>query len=158
MQIIRNIDECRDRRGAMTTMHTLNEKLHAAGHRLTAQRRLVLEIIEESQEHLDAEGIWQRAMELHAQINLATVYRTLAVLKEMGLVQQRYFAREHKREVFESALKPEHFHFTCLGCGEVIEFQTSRIHQARSELSSEVGVDITHACVCFEGYCSTCLK
>jgi len=140
----------------MINQDTLNEKLHAAGHRLTAQRALVLKIIEESDDHLDAEGIWQCASEMQAQVNLATVYRTLSVLKEMGLVQQRYFARDHKREVYESALKPEHYHFTCIGCGAVVEFQTTRILQARAELSAEVGVDITHACVCFEGHCKQC--
>lgn len=142
----------------MAKTHTLIEKLHAAGHRLTAQRALVLKIIEESDEHLDAEGIWKRAGEMQAQIDLATVYRTLSVLKELGLVQQRYFAREHKREMFESALKPEHYHFKCLGCGEVVEFQTTRIQKARAELSAELGVSISHACVCFEGYCSQCLR
>ena len=80
-----------------------------------------MKILEESDEHLDADGIWQRAGEMQAQLNLATVYRTLAVLKEMGLVQQRYFAREHKREIYESSLKPEHYHFTCLGCGGVVD-------------------------------------
>lgn len=132
------------------------EKLHAIGHRLTPQRALVLKIIEESEGHVDAEAIWQRARELQGQINLATIYRTLSVLKEMGLVQQRYFAREHKREVYESTLKPEHYHFTCLDCGEVVEFETARIQQARTELASEIGVQITHGCVCFEGYCSSC--
>ena len=142
----------------MTAQSNLDETLHATGRRLTAQRALVLKIIEESKDHLDVETIWQRANEIQTQLNLATVYRTLAVLKEMGFVQQRYFARDHKREVYESALKPEHFHFTCLGCGEIVEFETTRIQQARTELSEEVGVGITHACVCFEGYCSRCTE
>ena len=142
----------------MAALRKLDKRLHAAGRRLTVQRALVLKIIEESEEHLDAETIWQRATEMQAQLNLATVYRTLVVLKEMGLVQQRYFARDHKREVYESALKPEHYHFTCLGCGNIVEFETTRIQQVRTELSEEVGVGITHACVCFEGYCRNCAE
>jgi len=142
----------------MTTQSNLDETLHATGRRLTVQRALVLKIIEESEEHLDAETIWQRATEMQEQLNLATVYRTLAVLKEMGLVQQRYFARDHKREVYESALKPEHYHFTCLDCGNIVEFETARIQQVRTELSEEVSVSITHACVCFEGYCRNCAE
>ena len=140
----------------MHTPNSLDEKLHSAGHRLTPQRALVMKIIEDSSEHLDAEAIWQQASEKRSKINLATVYRTLSVLKEMGLVQQRYFAREHKRELYEFAQKPEHFHFTCLRCGEVIEFETTRVQQARSELSEDLGMNITHGCVCFEGLCRTC--
>ena len=140
----------------MSTKQEFVEKLHATGHRLTPQRALVLKIIEESEDHLDAEAIWQRAQELQGQINLATIYRNLSVLKEMGLVQQHYFAREHKREMYESALKPEHYHFTCLDCGAVVEFETTRIQQARTELAAEIGVQITHGCVYFEGYCNSC--
>lgn len=136
----------------------LRSSLHAAGLRLTPQRVQVLNILEESDEHLNAETIWQRAHARDKSLNLATVYRTLAVFKEMGLVEQRYFAREHKREYFELAGKREHYHFTCLGCGEVIEVETPRVHQAVRELSESMGLRFAHACVCFEGYCAACVE
>ncbi len=133
-----------------------SESLHAAGRRMTPQRALVLSILQEADEHLDAEAIWQQARGRDASINLATVYRTLAVLKEMGLVEQRYFARDHKREFYEAVGKREHYHFTCLGCGRVIEVETPRIRQARRELSDSIGLRFVHACICFEGYCAEC--
>ncbi|NIS81640.1 MAG: transcriptional repressor [Anaerolineales bacterium] len=142
----------------MTSGKSLPNSLHASGMRLTPQRELVLEIIEGSAEHLDAEEIWQRARSLNKRINLATVYRTLSILKGMSLVQQRYFAREHKREVYETVSKQEHFHFTCVGCGRLIEFQTRRIEQVRAELAEQMDVAVTHACICFEGYCEQCSK
>jgi Fe2+ or Zn2+ uptake regulation protein len=117
---------------------------------------LVLQILEEAEEHLDAEAIYARARERDPNVSLATVYRTLSKLKEMGLVEQRYFARDHKREYYEATGKREHYHFTCLGCGKVIEVHTPRIAQARQELSEELGLVFTHACICFEGYCATC--
>lgn len=142
---------------AMTDQDTdFRESLHAAGRRLTPQRALVLSILQEADGHLDAEAIWNQAVLKSADLNLATVYRTLTVLKEMGLVEQRYFARDHKREYFEAVGKREHYHFTCLGCGAVIELETPRIRQARQELSAALGLRFLHACICFEGYCPAC--
>ena len=139
-----------------TSRQKVRERLAAAGLRVTSQRLLVLEILDEADEHLDAEAIYERARQLDPRVSLATVYRTLAKLKEAGLVEQRYFARDHKREYYESAKKEEHYHFTCLGCGKVIEVHTSRIAQARQELSEELGLEFTHACICFEGFCPDC--
>lgn len=134
----------------------LRDSLHASGRRLTPQRALVLSILRDTDEHLDAEAIWQQAHARDERLNLATVYRTLAVLEEMGLVERRYFARDHKREFYEAVGKPEHFHFTCLGCHRVIEVETPRIRQATRELTSSLGLAFIHACVCFEGYCGEC--
>ena len=143
------------------TEYILEESLHQTGRRLTPQRALILAVLEErvlqpDAPHLDAEGILETARRRQPGLNLATVYRTLAVLKEMGLVEQRYFARDHKREYYEAVGKREHYHFTCLGCGKVIEVETPRILQARQELAGALGLSFTHACVCFEGYCPNC--
>ncbi len=141
-----------------TPLNTLNQSLHASGRRMTSKRALVLKILEESTEHLDAETIWERAKAQDERINLATVYRTLTVLKEMGMVDLRYFARDHKREVYEPTSKPEHYHFTCTKCGNITEFATNRINQMRSHLQDEIGVVLTHTCVCLEGYCHRCAE
>ncbi len=136
----------------------LGNSLRAVGRRLTPQRALILAIVRETDGHLDAEEIYERARRRHTGLNLATVYRTLTVLKEMGLVEQRYFARDHKREYYEAAGKREHYHFTCLGCGKVLEVETSRLRQAQRELGEALGLIFAHACVCFEGYCTACAR
>ncbi len=141
-----------------TSLSQLSDSLNVSGRRMTPQRALVLAILEERGVHLDAETIWQLARARDRSLNLATVYRTLAVLKEMGLVEQRYFAREHKREIYESVHKPEHYHFTCLKCGEVIEFETPYIRRAQLELVEQRGFHFEHACVCFEGHCANCAR
>lgn len=134
------------------------DSLHVTGRRLTPQRALILSILQEADEHLDAEDIFAIARQRRPGLNLATVYRTLAVLKDMGLVEQRYFARDHKREYYEAVGKREHYHFTCLGCGRVLEVETPRIRQARQELSEALGLVFSHACICFEGYCAECAR
>src|SRR3970040_179394 len=141
---------------AMTSHAETLATLRATGHRITPQRQIVLEVVETSAEHLDAEAIYQRAREKDPNISLATVYRTLTVLKDRGLIEQRYLARNHAREHYEPVGAPEHYHFTCLGCRKVIEFQSPRVPQMTTELHRDLGVEVAHACICLEGYCQTC--
>lgn len=145
-----------DTSGVNTQTDVLADSLHASGRRMTPQRALILSILQKSDEHLDAESLFSIASERQPGLNLATVYRTLAVLKDMGLVEQRYFARDHKREYYEAVGKHEHYHFACLGCGQVLEVETGRITQAQQELAAALGLQFSHACVCFEGYCAQC--
>ena len=134
----------------------LQQRLRTAGLRATPQRLLLMQILEGTEEHLDAEALYEQARQQDPRISLATVYRTLSALKEAGLVDQRYFAREHRREYFEAAQPEEHYHFTCLGCGRVIEFSTPLMEQVRRDLEARFGVRFNHACVCFEGFCPEC--
>lgn len=135
---------------------TPEQRLRAAGQRITAQRSLILKLLDASEGHLDAETLHERARQEMPDINLSTVYRTLAVLKEAGLVEQRYFARDHSREYFEPSTAVEHYHFTCLGCGRVVEFDTPLIAKVRTDLQTQHSVQIRHACICFEGVCAVC--
>lgn len=140
----------------MKVTQSLAVQLRNTGRRLTPQRRLILSILDSTNDHLDAEEVLSRARQRNARINLSTVYRTLGILKEMDLIDQRYFARDHKREYYERVRKGEHYHFTCLGCGEIMEVETTRIGQAQAEIAALTGVQFTHACVCFEGHCKDC--
>jgi Fe2+ or Zn2+ uptake regulation protein len=140
----------------VTSQAHLSSTLHALGKRLTSQRALVLRILEESEHHLDAEAIWEQAKMYDQTINIATIYRSLRMLKEMGLIEQRYFARDHKRETFESSQKPEHFHFSCKECDTLIEFESHHIRKVREELEVEQGLQLSHTCMCFEGHCANC--
>ena len=130
--------------------------LHSQGMRLTGQRKLILQVLEDTGGHLDAEAVFERAHKRDERVSLATVYRTLELLKKMGLVDQHYTSREHLREVYEPVGADEHYHFSCIKCGKVIEFQSPMIDRARKQLAKELGINILHACACFEGYCASC--
>ncbi len=133
----------------------VRQRLRGAGLRVTPQRMLVLEILEKGS-HLDAMAIHKRAAKARRGLSLATVYRALAALTESGLVEQRYLDSDHSREYYEAVRGPEHHHMTCLGCGEVIEFETRRIRQIRSELEAMKGWVLQRTCLCIEGYCPKC--
>ena len=140
----------------MTTHAETLATVRESGRRVTLQRQIVLNVIETAEKHLDAETIFQRAREKDPNISLATVYRTLAVLTEMGLVDRSYLARNHEREHYEPVGAPKHHHFTCQDCHQVIEFQSPGLSQLICQLQEELGVEVLHACICVEGYCPEC--
>jgi Fe2+ or Zn2+ uptake regulation protein len=123
---------------------------------LTGQRRLILQILQKADGHLDAWTILERAQARDARVSLATVYRTLHLFTDLGLVEQRFVSRDHTRKVYEPPGSGEHYHFTCLACGKIIEFRSPLVDCARRRVADELGVKVLRACACFEGYCPAC--
>ncbi|MBL7063308.1 MAG: transcriptional repressor [Anaerolineae bacterium] len=132
----------------------LRNAFRAAGRRLTSQRRVVLRVLEESDGHLEAEAIYLQAKARTLNISLATVYRTLAVLKEMGLVEKHCLGEDHGH--YEAVRDSTHYHFICLDCGQVLEFDTPLVAQIGQELSTREGVRVTNAHLYLSGYCAQC--
>lgn len=130
--------------------------LHAGGQRLTRQRRLILETLEASCGHLDAEDIHTRVRERDARVSLATVYRTLALLKSLGLVQEHSLGEAHSH--FEIAQPEPHYHFTCLGCRRVIEFAAPTITRAVQRLAEDMDLHIQETHLSLHGYCAECQR
>lgn len=139
----------------MAQSEGITQILQASGRRLTSQRRLLLEILNECHGHLDAEAIYVLAKERDSNISLATVYRTLKVLKEVGVVQERILDSEGQKRHYEMAAKA-HYHFTCLECGRVIEFESPLVEQASRELAEQLDLEIVHTRLHLDGYCPDC--
>jgi Fe2+ or Zn2+ uptake regulation protein len=139
----------------MAHTEAMTQIFHATGRRLTSQRRLLLEVLTERDDHLDAEAIYALAKKRDPNISLATVYRTLKVLKEVGVVQERILDREGQRHHYELTTEA-HYHFTCLKCGRVIEFESALIEQASDELAKRLQLDVVHTRVHLDGYCPDC--
>ena len=133
------------------------DTLHDHGLRMTPQRELILQILRETAEHLDAEGIWHSARQQDQGINLATIYRTLNVLSQIGLIKQSFLGEGQKRGYYELVDKPVHYHFACLSCGKVLELLSPSMAQAQQEMERHYGVRIINAHVKFEGLCPECL-
>lgn len=140
----------------MTDRNVLTSSLHARGLRLTSQRRLVLKILNHTDRHLDAESIWQRAQIEDADINLATVYRALNVLVDIGLVQISYLGEGQKRAFYEVVSKPGHLHFACIDCGKVLELDDHAFNQVQRQLEQDYTIKIQTVHLKFEGLCADC--
>jgi Fur family transcriptional regulator, ferric uptake regulator len=130
------------------------DPLRTSGRRLTRQRRLVLDVLDESQGHLDAEAIFSLAKARDPKISLSTVYRTLSLLNEAGLVRKHSLGEDHGH--FETAQSTPHYHFTCLNCQRVIEFIAPQVLSLAHELSAQEGIQVTEAHLHFSGYCPDC--
>jgi len=132
------------------------EAIAAEGGRMTNQRQIILDVIARSREHLTADDITARAQRLDRSINPSTVYRTLTLLKERGLIKSQYYDQDSHREVFEPTPDTEHYHFTCSRCGKVIEFESKHIPALRAQLQNDCGVEVRTACLCLTGLCEKC--
>lgn len=140
----------------METYRQALDALRARGYRLTHQRQLVLEILLESREHLDAEALYDLARARDGDISLATVYRSLALLKDAGLVQEHRLGQSHGH--FETTPADPHYHFTCEKCGRVIEFTAPQVLDAVQELCVQQGLQIQQVHLHLSGYCANCCQ
>jgi Fur family ferric uptake transcriptional regulator len=144
------------RQHASTTAPPTSSTLRTGGHRITRQRQLVLDVLQDNPGHPDAETIFFLAKARDPRISLATVYRTLSLLNETGLVLKHSLGEGHGH--FEAAQSAPHYHFTCVKCGSVIEFNSPKIIEVAGELCDREGVQITEVHVQFSGICSDCRK
>lgn len=125
--------------------------------RLTRQRRLLLDLIDSSGLHLDAERLCQMAKERDPKLNRVTVYRTLKLLKEGGLIDELDLAHiDGEKHYYETRLKQEHAHVICLRCGRVEEFFGEMLLNMRNQIGSQFGFEIVFARTEIGGYCSHC--
>ena len=120
----------------------------------TEQRRLILEIIQQVDRHLDADEIYQQARLKSPSISLSTVYRSLQLFKELGLVEEHQF--DVMRRYYETTPRSKHHHMVCLGCGRIFEFKCPSAERLKSRISREEGFKVTDAEVRLAGYCPEC--
>jgi len=125
--------------------------------RLTRQRRILLDLIDKTGQHLDAERLFQMAKEQDPKLNRVTVYRTLKLLKEGGLVDELDLMHQAgEQHFYETRRKQEHAHVICLGCGKVEEFFGEPLRDLREQIESHFGFQVLLARTEVGGYCSHC--
>jgi len=124
------------------------------GHSMTSQRRLLLELLRDAEGHIDAKELYRRASARDDSIGPATVYRSLNLFKELGLVDEMRLGKV--RCYYEIKQSPEHQHLVCQGCGKVIEFQNPHFQKLIEAVQREHRFNITKAELYLEGYCPEC--
>jgi Fur family transcriptional regulator, ferric uptake regulator len=143
--------------GSLMALDSIEGSLKERGVRLTRQRQILLELIDRSGEHLDAERLYQLAKEKDPKLNRVTVYRTIKMLKAGGLVDEldlmHYGGDQH---YYETRLKQEHAHVVCLRCGRVEEFFGEPLQRLRKQIESHFGFQILVARTEVGGYCAHC--
>jgi Fur family transcriptional regulator, ferric uptake regulator len=131
--------------------------LKKQGIRLTRQRQILLELIEQSGQHLDADQLYERAKMRDPKINRVTVYRTLKMLKQGQMVDELDLMHyEGDQHYYETRMKQAHAHVVCLRCGKVEEFYGEPLHRLRRQIEVHFGFQILVARTEVGGYCSHC--
>ena len=122
------------------------DSLEQRGLRLTRQRRILLDLLDHSGQHLDAERLYQMAKEKDPKLNRVTVYRTLKLLKKGGLVDELdLMHHEGDQHYYETRLKQEHAHVICLRCGRIEEFFGEPLQRMREQIETHLGFEIVLA-------------
>ncbi|MBV8819669.1 MAG: transcriptional repressor [Acidobacteriaceae bacterium] len=138
-------------------METTTTSLKRRGVRLTRQRQILLDLIDQSGKHLDAEQLFQLAKAKDPRINRVTVYRTLKLLKTGGLVDELDLMHHNgDQHYYETRLKQEHAHVICLRCGRIEEFFGEPLQRMREQIENLFGFEIVLARTEVGGYCSHC--
>jgi Fur family transcriptional regulator, ferric uptake regulator len=141
----------------MPSSSTSRDTLSQRGVRLTRQRKILLDLIDKTGEHLDAESLFHLAKEKDPKLNRVTVYRTLKLLKTGGLVDELDLMHQAgEQHYYETRRKQEHAHVICLGCGKVEEFFGEPLQRLRKQIESHFGFKIVLARTEVGGYCSHC--
>jgi Fur family transcriptional regulator, ferric uptake regulator len=131
--------------------------LKTRGIRVTRQRRILLDLIDKSGRHLDADQLYELAKKQDPKLNRVTVYRTLKMLKQGQLVDEldlmHYDGDQH---YYETRAKRAHAHIVCLRCGKIEEFYGEPLHRLRKRIEADLGFQILVARTEVGGYCSSC--
>jgi Fe2+ or Zn2+ uptake regulation protein len=127
-----------------------------SGHRLTNQRIALLNALRSYNLFLDAETLHELANTQGADLSLATVYRTLGLFKEMGLVEGRIVGEDQNREEYRFRAEREFYTLACKRCGKIVPVEPDLVDQFRRELAETLGITVLTAHSCFIGYCAEC--
>ena len=135
----------------------LQRELGARRIRLTRQRRVVLQVMEGAPQHLDAGEILERAQKIDSDITRVTVYRTLELLKNHGLIDELDLLHlRGDRHYYESHGPRDHIHVACLRCGKVREFESRLYEQLKQQIARDFKMKVTVSRTEVGGYCEEC--
>ena len=119
---------------------TIIERCEAKGLRLTEQRRTIAQVLEGADDHPDVEELYARASAADPRISLATVYRTVKLFEEAGILEKLEFGDGRAR--YEDAERDHHDHLIDIQSGEVIEFVDAEIEALQEKIAAKLGYEL----------------
>ena len=138
----------------------LKAKLKKKGCKLTPQRKTIVDTIVERQgEHLTAEEIYDEVKSKFSEIGLATIYRTIILLEEIGILSKLHLDDGCTRyELVDSDERHRHHHLICSLCGAVIEVEEDLLEDLEAQIEKKYSFKVLDHSVKFYGYCKECQK
>lgn len=127
------------------------------GLRMTRERSELLEAIMEAPQHFEAEDLISAVQKRSGQVSRATIYRTLSLLEESGILRKSLFG--HNRHFYESVVgRHHHDHLVCVRCGRIKEFEDERIERFQEEICEHFGFEMVDHVHEIFGLCPECRK
>ncbi len=121
----------------------------------TKERKKIIKAITAIQKHFVAEDIHQQIRKQKSRVSLATVYRTIPLLIDSGLITETLYRGE--KVVYEKIYnKPHHDHMVCLNCGKIIEFSNEKVEKLQEDICQQNYFIPTEHCLEIKGYCQEC--
>ena len=121
-------------------LKTISERCKNVGIRMTGQRRLIITVLENSEDHPDVETLFERANKIDNKVSIATVYRTVKILQNAGILEKLEFNDGKSR--FEDAVRKHHDHLIDLDTGKVIEFFDDEIEHIQKKIANKLGYEL----------------
>ena len=135
----------------------LAERLSDEGVRLTRQRRILLDVIEGASEHLHASDLLRLAREQDSRIDRATVYRTLSLFKQHGIIEEldllHLDGSEHHYELKKGK---SHVHIGCTRCGKIVELRTGAVTRLENEIRKHTACEVISMRIEVSAICPEC--
>ena len=119
---------------------TIEQKCIAKGVKLTEQRKTIAKIMSESQDHPDVDELYKRASSIDKKISIATVYRTVKLFEESGIVAKHDFKGGKAR--YEELSESHHDHLIDIKTGEIIEFVDEEIEKLQNKVAKKLGYEL----------------
>ena len=116
---------------------TIEQKCNAKGVKLTDQRKIIAKIMSDSQDHPDVDELYKRASKIDSKISIATVYRTVKLFEEAGIVAKHDFRGGKAR--YEELNEGHHDHLIDIKTGEIIEFVDEEIEKLQKKVADKYG-------------------
>ena len=116
---------------------SLEERCVEVGLRMTGQRRVIAQVLQEADDHPDVEDLYMRASKIDEKISIATVYRTVKLLEETGIIERHEFRDGRAR--YEIVPEDHHDHLIDLKTGNVIEFANAEIERLQEKIARDLG-------------------
>jgi Fur family ferric uptake transcriptional regulator len=140
----------------MSTNSSLIQQLRQKGFRITPQREMIIKAITESNQHMSAEQVYERVRQRTQAINLATIYRTLDLLVEQGLVCRNDLGGG--RIKYATQQHGTHIHLVCRQCGCVIDAEYSLIAPLADQFRARYDFEADLQHISISGLCQDCQK
>ena len=136
---------------------TLSQYLKTKHLRPTRERFLLLDEIMRTSSHFDVDTLYASLIQKGLKASRATVYNTLDLLVDCGLISKYRFGENHSR--FEKAFgRPRHDHLICLECGDIIEFVNEKLEKIQKEVCEEKKFELQNSTLQIFGRCSHCQR